>query len=220
MRLLVTSCILLVLVSSASASIITLAPDTEISGAAAPKGPAPWITATFNDYGSQGTVFLTMTAGNLVGSEFVSEWSFNLKPLLNPDLLEFTKVADSGGFALPDVLTGFNEFKADGDGYYDILFNFGTSGGVSTRFTDNDWVTYSITGISSLTAASFNTLSYDGGGNGNWLTAAHVQGIGANASQSGWVADSQAQVPEPATMALLAIGGLAMLRRRRKLANA
>jgi MYXO-CTERM domain-containing protein len=47
--------------------------------------------------------------------------------------------------------------------------------------------------------------------------AAHVQGIGRCGDDSGWVANKpeSPEVPEPAMMGFLALGGLALLLRRR-----
>ena len=60
-----------------------------------------------------------------------------------------------------------------------------------------------------LTANSFNFLSVPGG-QGPFLNAAHVQGIGPNANGSGWVT-----VPEPAAMGVLALSAAMLVRRRR-----
>lgn len=217
MRILLTSCLIFALAASVQANVITFGATKEFSGGTAPQGPSPWIMATFNDFGSTGTVQVTLAANNLVGTEFVSEWFLNLSPSLDPTKLTFTKIASSGSFTLPSISEGANAFKADGAGHYDFDLGFST-GGPSNRFTSGDWVTYNITGISSLTAASFNFATTDGGAEGDYDMAAHVQAIGSG-SQSGWVGGNQTQVPEPATMALLAMGGLALLRRRRALAG-
>jgi hypothetical protein len=62
-----------------------------------------------------------------------------------------------------------------------------------------------------LTAASFDFLSTPAGGHGPYLTAAHVQSIGAG-EDSGWVT-----APEPATLGILATGtAFCFLAARRK----
>ena len=65
-----------------------------------------------------------------------------------------------------------------------------------------------------LTVDSFDFYSALSGGNGPLQTAAHVQGIGDGGAYSGWV-NRTIEVPEPATMSLLALGGMALLRRKK-----
>ena len=194
------------------ASVFTLQAEFEFSGATAPIGIPPWLTATFDDQDTPGSVIMTLIATNLTGGEFVSGWYFNLDPVLAPmdatDLIFSTPVI-TGSFTTPSISTGIDAFKADGDGKYDILLNFDTSGSISTRFTSGDAISYTITGISSLTADSFNTLSQPAGGHGPFPMAAHVQGIGPDGALSGWVT-----APEPATVSFLALGSLLLLRRR------
>ena len=75
-----------------------------------------------------------------------------------------------------------------------------------------DGDTYTITGIPSLNAHSFEFLS-TGGAGADLPFAAHVQGIGTSANQSAWVTVT----PEPATLSAgMAAAGLAGLRRRRR----
>src|SRR3989304_4714051 len=89
------------------ANIITLNADTEISGGTSPVGVPPWLTASFNDNNSQGTVSLTLTATNLTGTEFVSGWYLNLDPSLDPTNLQFNNLAvSSGSFTNPSIQTG------------------------------------------------------------------------------------------------------------------
>ena len=181
--------LLLILAVPANATTLTFGLDYEFSGATAPEGTEPWITATFNDAtGNENTVNLTMNALNLVGTEFIDAWYFNFDPNLDPTYLTFSST---------NVSTGANDFKADGDGYFDILFDFPESG---NRFTGGESVVYAITYPIPINVYSFNFYSSPGGGNGSYLSAAHIQGIGSAGTESGWVG---ASVPDASIMFLL-----------------
>ncbi|HDZ19894.1 hypothetical protein LCGC14_0204670 [marine sediment metagenome] len=203
--------IVLALTAGLQASVVSYPLSIEFSGATPPAGAAPWLTAIFDDGGSPGSVDLTLTATNLVGSEFVNLWLFNLDPALNPTLLVFSAPSKSGSFTSPTISRSVDAFKADGDGWFDIKFDFASGGGDAARFGPGEDVSYTITGIGSLTAGSFDFLSKPGGGHGPFPTAAHVQGIGEDNANSGWIT-----VPEPTSLALLGVGAIASLRRRRR----
>lgn len=109
-------------------------------------------------------------------------------------------------------------FKADGDGFYDVVVSFGTAG--DQRLTGTESFVLFITGPADLDASDFNVLSVDGN-KGAYHTAAHIQGISPNCS--GWVGDSDGRpgggsdgpcgvgVPEPGTLLLLGSSGMAAL---------
>jgi hypothetical protein len=212
--------IVLLLGVGAQAATLTLGLDTEFSGGQEPAGTAPWITAVFDDAtGDPSSVLLTMSATGLVGGkngELMALMHFNLDPVLDPTLLSFV-VVDAGSVGTTVVNTGVDGFKADGDGLYDIQFDFppppGTPAG---RFTEGKSMIYEIFysgGI--IDASSFDFLSTPDGGAGVFLAAAHVQNTtGAGTGGSGWIG----VVPEPATGVLLGLGllGLASVRRPRQ----
>ena len=92
----------------------------------------------------------------------------------------------------------------------DIQFAFDTAP-PGDRFTTGETVVVTISGVG-ITAEDFDVLSAPAGGHGPYPTAAHVQGIGASASGSGWVT-----VPEPSGAILFGVGTLlagAAIRRR------
>ena len=216
--------------SVVQADTITWGFNGEFSGGTAPIGDPliePWLTATIEDV--VGGVNLTMAATNLSGIENVVGWYFNLsddffsyEERLNPQgkvvggtwvttVGAPTQVSnlDIGTFTSPTFSIGMNAFKADGDGYYDILFAF-APGNSGDAFDQGDSVTFFFAG---LAAEDFRELSTDSDGVGPFYSAAHVQNTGTDGSGSGWVAP----VPEPATMLLLGFGmiGLAGLGRRK-----
>jgi len=197
----------------AQASTVTFNYTAIISGDT-PVGTSPWVQSTFDDGGSSGTVTLTMMTSGLTGSENVSGMYFNLNPTLDPTSLVFTYLGTTGPAATSPVLTTASEppsstFKADGDGKYDILFNFPTGSG----FNPNETVKYSITGIPSLTAQSFNFLSACGNpscsGPGNFYAAAHVQNTPGTGSS--WIASNVGVVPIPSAVWLFGSGLLGLI---------
>jgi len=173
----------------------------------------PWLIAEFDDGGTAGSVDLTLTANNLSATEFTGEWYFNIDPVYNAtDLsnLTFTVTSTTGAFDNPTISKDINNLQANGNGKFDILLGFSTAdGGMDYRFSDGDVLEYSIGGIGSLTAGSFNFISYEDGGEGEYFTTAHIQGIGVGL-ESGWIT-----VPEPVSMLLLAMGGVAIFRKRK-----
>jgi hypothetical protein len=205
-------------VARAAAGVVVYNMSVEFSGATPPTGTPPWMTATFDDGGGMGSVMVTLDNHGLVGGEFVSNWAFNLDPSLDPSMLIASGlVASSGdGFTLPTISTGANHYMADGDGLYDIRFSFSLGGGSAARFGAGEKLTLTFSGIPTLTASSFNFLSFPAGGNGPFFTAAHVQGIDPGGDNSGWLT-----IPEPTSAAasmlsLVLVGGYYARRKRRQ----
>jgi hypothetical protein len=200
---------------SAQATTLTFGLDYEFSGATPPEGTAPWITATFDDsYGGLNTVLLTMSADNLIDNEFIGEWLFNFDDSFDVTQLSFTPV---GGTPDYDIYTGIDAYKADGDGYFDIRFDFPPPPGNSpNKFTAGETVVYDITYISSIDVYAFDFLSAPGGGQGTYYFAAHIQGIGIDDEDSGWIGTP---VPEPSTVLLVGTGLLGMIAFGRKRLN-
>ena len=192
----------------AEATVLTFALDAEYSGAAAPAGAGPWLTVTFDDGGSAGSVTFSVTA-DLAPGEFVGSLLLNLNPALNASNLLAYPPQQGGTFGTPLLGAGNDAFSAGGGSAFDLRIEF-DSAPPGDRFGGSDSVTYVLSGIPSLTADDFAFLS-TGGGIGGLPVAAHVQGVGPRAADSGWVT-----VPEPSSAALLPLGGIALLRRRRR----
>jgi hypothetical protein len=150
-------------------------------------------------------------------------WLFNFDPTLNLGLLSISY--DSGPYPnLAVVSTGVDAFMADGDGMFDISFDF-PQGPPANRFNDGDSVTYLLTypgvdlysGCSGTFSGSGQCIDFRsnmGGGQGTYVTAAHVQGTGAGGQDSHWIGDDIK--PEPATLGLLLAGWLLVPVSRRR----
>jgi hypothetical protein len=201
---------------------ITFELDTEFSGGTPPAGPSPWVTATFEDLAGGG-VQLTISASGLVGTEFISEFYFNLDPTKNAASFAPTSIGTSAGTQTDWNIfgSGSNSFKADGDGFFDFVLDLPPPPGTTAdKFTAGE--TFVITWAASLglTAADFNYASVNGPvGKTGFYAAAHVQSIGTD-DLSGWIGDggNGGTAPEPGTLALLGLGlaGLGIAARRKQ----
>lgn len=180
--------------------------DFEFSGATPPEGTTlPWATATFTQY-APNVVELTMSTSGLVGTEIASEWYFNFDPSLNAASL-ISGLTHVSSEAWNSVSGGNDVFKADGDGYFDLLFDFPPPGGDTFNAGETSVWRFTYAG---LTPEFFDFSSVNGGGGGTYRSAAHIQRIGADGADSGWIGDSgetpPPPIPEPGTMFLLGSG--------------
>lgn len=222
-KIFLTSAIVLglfALTAPAQSAIISYDLDFEFSGGSEPAGTPPWVTVNFNDFDTPGSVDLTISTNGLVSTEIVNSFYINFDPSLDLGQLVFTPNAGNTAVA-NSISTGTNAFQADGDGQFDILFDYPPPpGNGATLFGANETIVYSITSSEAITASSFDFFSAPGGGNGSFHAAAHILRIGENGQSSGWIGDGGAPpvVPEPATMLLFGIGtaGFAAFSRRRK----
>src|SRR5437773_757344 len=100
--------------SATPASALTLTLNTLFSGAQ----PAGDVTVTITDAGANTVQLVFALPGSYTGTgQFITEWDLNLDPFVTPT---FTHVSG----ATAGVTSGLNFEKADGDGYYDIFFDF------------------------------------------------------------------------------------------------
>ena len=193
--------------------------NSVFSGTINPGGPAPWLTATFQNDGSAG-VLLTISGAGLAGSEKLDSAYFNINPVLSASIpnLTFSLQSASSGLAQPQISKGEDGFQADGDGKYDMKFAFSTGQG---SFVNGDSITYLVSGITGLTADDFAYESTSSGGHGPFYAAAHILGISPNNS-SAWVEPSAGPIPlismmpEPAAFGVAAAALAAVVTLRRK----
>lgn len=205
---------LLTAATAAQADFLAIDLNFEFSGATAPSGSGPWLRAEFTST-TPGEVNLKLISLLNSSTEKVKNWSFNFDTGLDPDDLSISQ--NSGPAAVWS--TGEQHHKADGNGYYDVLFSFSTSGDL---FKQGSVAEFTITSDDPISAHSFMYQSVGGPPEKNgFYSAAHVLGI--YTTQSGWIAPNgppeQVLVPLPAPVALGGAGlvlaaGVSVRRRR------
>jgi hypothetical protein len=204
------------LLSLTCAQAATLTFEYDFSFGSEPAdGPTPWMTAVFDDGGSPGSVTLIVTVAATISAADVTQIYFNLDPILNPDNVTITRVSGTGPLSSETVISkAVDSFKADGDGFFDILFDFDT-GGQAARFNAGETLEYEFTDLAgTLIADDFNFLSAPSGGQGSFLTAAHVQDTGPDEEGSDWIAPSIVPVPAAFWLFGSALGLLGWMKRR------
>jgi hypothetical protein len=190
----------------ASASVITYTPDFEFS--ASGDDYTGTITYTLADQGADQVLF-TITWGPVIDSgEYLAGAYLNLDTdNIDPASLLFSPgLGTCSGCVVSSIGASTDTFQADGDGKFDLVFNFDEAN--ANRLNQGD--SYSVLmEASGLSALSFTFQSAVAGGNGVWYAAARARGL-EGGSGSGWFGDNSpdvtiTQVPEPASALLMGV---------------
>lgn len=184
--------------------------DQVYTGSAAPQGTPPWITATFDNVGTNSVeLTLTYSAMNAGSSDYINSWFFNFDPALEVLGLNIQLLS---GVAADPIIKSADGLRAGGDLLFDIQLLF-----AANSFNPGDSSVFLITSTldnQPIDALSFSFLSVNALGVANYYSAANILGSGS------WIASATAQtpgpgpgpspVPEPATAILLglALAGL------------
>jgi len=175
---------------AASALTLTYNMNAEFSLGTAPAGPAPWVTLSLTDVGQPaGTVKLTINNVGLLNKENNDETSINYNDALDLTTLSVSLGTKVGTFDSPSVSLSENAYKADGDGFFDVLIDFSPGGNLTKTFGGGESLVLFFTDSDGgLSPNDFAFLSLDAGGHGPFAGAAHIQNTGASGSGSGWIA--------------------------------
>lgn len=241
------------LTGQAEADTLTYTLDTQYNTTGTEPGAmGPWLQTEFDDsVGGSNTVRVTFDVLSIDTGEYVSNWYINFNDSLDASLLSVVAVNDTDIPTFDPMIDFYsgtaecepNTCRADGDGVYDMMFAFDTSGanGGVNRFTNGETAVFDITySGGDIDIYSFIDVSEMGGGQGTYNIAAHVQsitqdasgtpltvcgnGLGINdpannGSCSGWLANGSAGVivPEPVSSTLFLVGAATLgFRRFRK----
>ena len=189
-------------------------------------GPPPWLTATFDDGGTAGTVTETISIGGLTGSEKIRRLLFNLDPGLDPGQLRLTYIPTSTAAPAARIRTGTNRFGVAQSGRFDVIQKWR----ISQQLSAGQTLQYSISGIPGLTANSFAANSATNCWWDHCTGLSAYRAVGVVTHESGgpwsprsrtWIAaldeTSPTAVPVPGAVWLFGSGlvGLAGIARRR-----
>lgn len=189
-------------VSVANATTLTMNFDTKISGET-PIGAKPWATLTIKDTAAN-TVSFTLKNNLAPGSQFISELLLNLDPFKASTASNLSAELSSAAFKL-------NDYNGISGRKYDFKASFKTANN-GNRLSGGKTATWTATGTG-LSADLFNALST--GSTKNYAQM-HIQGIDGDDSAKVTGNYVTEPVPEPMTCAVLGIGALGLLRRKRK----
>ena len=174
--------------------------DTMVDGFT-PGGTAPWATLTIQDAGTDTVNFTLLHNSSSSSGQFIRTLWLNLDPFpANPQMVENTP-----------TITGvdFNENGINNAGVvFDVQVDLESANGGGERLEPGESVAWQFTG----TGINENAFDQFSGGSSQVLAMAHIQGI--EGGLSGKV--GAGIVPEPTSMAAIAIGAIALLRRRKK----
>jgi hypothetical protein len=193
---------------SARAGTLTFNLEYEFSGSGA-GNLSPGLKITLDDGGGTGSVTLTIDATGMTPSSIKIDGVYLNVSGNNLGGMSF---AHTSGPSATVSIGPADNYKADGDGHFDILLDFPNGG--AAAFTPGEISKYTIT-RTGLTANSFNDISVNGPvGNTGYRAAAHILGLGPTGNDSGWYTETPTNglaVPEPSTVVLALVGGLAVL---------
>lgn len=169
-----------------------------------PSGDAPWATLLCQDTGVDEVTFTLTHSATSTAGQFLTELMLNYDGTIpgNFDIASTNPSVTGAGFG--------EDAYNDAGSAYDIQLLFETSNSGGLRVEPGDSVVFTITGTG-VDCLDFNVLSTPNGDGVGQLALLHVQGTFGQEGSS-----KIAPVPEPASMAALAIGALGMLARRRR----
>ncbi len=217
-RVLCIAVALAALIPSAASAGLIMDLNTAYNGTP-PLGTGPWGRATFDDFGPNSVKLTMENLASVSGaSQFISNWTFNVADDDFLRELRFTYLGtglDSCEAQSIDI--GAGTIKARGGGKrgfgFDIALNFATSNGGgptgSKRFTPGKTSVYQLTYTGSKSgfgASLFNAVT-----NNDLLTSAHIQGIPSGSKTTSGAATGAATVPEPSSLVLWSLFGVAGL---------